>query len=113
MHNWFIEVISQGYKIYAGAGFIAVAAAIARVGYTSDKGTCTTVPKACLFFKFLAMGLPLTMLTVHVGRMRDWTTDDVIMVSSAAAFMSRELLEFVLKTRSLILQCILRRFDGK
>ena len=111
MYNWCLDIISQGYEMYAGAGVIAIAAAIVRVSYTTDESVCPISPKLCLFASFLSMGLPLTMLAVHVGHKYGWSTDDTIMASSAAAFLSREILELVFTAKRLVFARILRRFN--
>jgi len=110
VYDWCVATISQGYETYAGAGVIAIAAAIVRVSYTTDGCACPT-PRSCLFVRFLAMGLPLTMLAVHVGHKYGWSTDDTIMASSVAAFLSRELLELVFAAKRMVFARILRRFN--
>ncbi len=97
-------IFFQTFGLYSGATLIAICAAIARLAYSREPATLKT------FWKFLGMSLPLTMLMVHIGKQQELDGESVIILSGVIAFMSREVLELIMKSKEPLIKLISARF---
>lgn len=92
------------FGIYTSAAFIALIAAITRIAYTSDKASLK------LFGRFFIMSLAITMMMVHIGQLQGWSNDMTIIVSGITAFLCREVLESVAKSKDIIVNRVMGMF---
>lgn len=92
------------FGIYTSAALIALIAAITRIAYTSDKISLK------LFSRFFTMSLAITMLMVHIGQLQGWSNDLTIVVSGVTAFLCREVLESVTKSKDIIVNKVMSIF---
>lgn len=92
------------FGIYEGAVLIALIAAFSRMAYTPEN------PTPGLFSRFFVMSLSITMIMVHVGLYFHWERDPLVIISGVSAFLSKELLEFLMKSRTSIFKKIAGTF---
>lgn len=91
-----IAAILTELGLYKGAAIIAFIAAASRLSYTAEKATFW------LFGRFFFMSLSITMLMVHIGKANEFSNDIVIIISGITAFLCREVLELVVKSKDSI-----------
>jgi hypothetical protein len=82
--------VSSFYGTYAGALAIALIAATMRSVYGVDKTRSG-------FFNNLVLSTGMAMLMVHVSRIRGWDVDVSTILTGIAAFLSKELLDILVK----------------
>ena len=98
-----MAAIMNTFGLYTGAALISAVAALARIAYSPEN------PSIKLFGRFFAMSLGLTMIMVHIGNLRGWDNQTVIVVSGVAAFLCREVFDLVMHSKNQIIKQIIGR----
>lgn len=84
--------------LYAGAFIIALLAAFVRMAYRAEDSCSSHFNCFSDLMRYFIMNLGITMLIVHIGIYMQYSRDLIIIISSIAAFLSREALDTVVYT---------------